>query len=49
MIIVAYSLCVSLNDTLPKIIPSNSFRPNAWKNVILLRPNMFGTSQFQSN
>ena len=47
MIIVAYSLRVLLNDTLPKISPSNSFRPNAWRNEIRPRPKMVGTSQFQ--
>ena len=34
---------------LPNVSPSRSFKPNAWKKVILPRLNMLGTSQFQSS
>ena len=35
--------------TFPSVNPNNTFSPNAWKNVILTKPKIPGTSQFQSS
>ena len=35
--------------TFPSVNPNNTFSPNAWKNVILPKPKIPGTSQFQSS
>ena len=46
---VCFRLHVSLKDTLPKMSPNRSFRPNAWKNEIFPRPKMVGTNQLTAS